>query len=351
MPIYISYLHLLSRIISSNITTRLNIYKLNLIVTYRCNFKCKICSIWKERVQDELSLGEYEKLFSKIDVNWIDISGGEIFLREDIKDIFSLIIKTQRKLALLHFPTNGFLSDRIEDSVRYILSSSKAKLLVTVSLDGPEKVHNYIKGVNSWSRSIETYQNLKKIKDSRFNVFFGFTINTFNSDKIQETIKELRKEIADIDYSDLHINVAHASEHYYGNSPLDINTENIKNAVFGYINTRKYRLYNPVDYLEFRYHKYIGEYLRDYKTPLKCRSLINSVFIDPTGNVFPCSIFNKTIGTLKNNNYGLYKMLKSKEAESLRQEIREGRCPQCWTPCEAYQMILASLLKRRVCQA
>ena len=32
------------------------------------------------------------------------------------------------------------------------------------------------------------------------------------------------------------------------------------------------------------------------------------------------------------------------DLELVIEEIRQGKCPQCWTPCEAYQAILANTL-------
>ena len=341
----IRYLYLLKNILKSNFSTSPNLYKLNLIVTYKCNFKCKTCFIWKKKDITQLATDEYEKIFSKINVNWIDISGGEIFLRNDIKDIISLIIKSQKRLALLHFATNGFLTDKIQDLVDYILTNSKVHLVVSVSLDGPEEIHNSIKGINSWRKSVDTYKNLRRIKDRRFKVFPGYTISSFNFDKINNTIEALKREIPDIDYSDIHINIEHGSEHYYGRTSSAYNKELFRNSIKSYMSKRKYKLYSPTDYLEYRYQVYIENYLKNNKTPLKCRALINSIFIDPQGNIFPCSIYNRNLGNLRDNGYNLYKVLKSEQAKVLRQEIKKHICPQCWTPCEAYQMILASFLK------
>jgi sulfatase maturation enzyme AslB (radical SAM superfamily) len=273
------------------------------------------------------------------------MSGGEIFLRGDLEDLVSLIIKTQKRLALLHFPTNGFFTDKITKLVNFILQNSKVKLIVTISLDGYEELHNYIKGINSWRRSIDTYRELKKIRNSHFKVFLGYTLNNFNFDKIDKTLEELRKEFPYIKYSDIHINIIHTSEHYYSNLSASIDKKGIETSVDNYIGKRKYKLYNPIDYLEYKYHAFIKDYLGDNRTPLSCRSLINSIFIDPEGNVFPCSIYNKNLGNLRDNDYDLNKMLKSKQADILREDIGKHACPQCWTPCEAYQMILASFLK------
>lgn len=346
MALPLSTPFLLANILKSNFSKRPNLYKLNLFLTYRCNFKCKTCFIWRKKSANELSAAEYSKIFSKINVNWIDVSGGEIFLRQDLQYIFSIIMRSQKRLALLHFPTNGFFTDKIYDLVSYILRHSKAKLVVTVSLDGPAATHNLIKGADSWQASVDTYKKLKTIKNGRFRVFLGYTLSDFNHDQIGQTLAKLKEEIAGIHYGDIHINIVHRSPHYYDNESLELDKNAIKESVGRYINERIYRLGSPIDYLEKRYHSLIKKYLVSGKTPLVCRSLINNIFIDPQGNIFPCSIYNKKIGNLRDSDYDLNRILGSKEAEIIREEIKSGQCPQCWSPCEAYPMILASLIKK-----
>lgn len=347
MSAQICYLNFLKNILKSNFSGALNIYKLNLFATYKCNFKCKTCFIWNKKDSNELSIEEYAKILPKLNVNWIDISGGEIFLRPDLTDLISLIIKSQKRLVLLHFPTNGFLTDKIAKLVNFVLQNSSVKLIVTISLDGYEELHNFIKGANSWRRALDTYRELKRINNRRFKVFLGHTLSNFNFDKVDKTFAELKKEFPHLDYSDIHINISHTSEHYYSNLSTGIDKKGIASSVDNYIGKRKYKLYSPVDYLEHKYHSFIKDYLKDNRTPLFCRSLINSVFISPEGDIFPCSIYNKNLGNLRDNDYDLNRMLVSKQADILREEIKKHRCPQCWTPCEAYQMILGSLLVKK----
>ena len=62
--------------------------KLNgtVIVTYRCNARCNMCSRYKEpsRPEEEISVETIRKLPPMYFTN---ITGGEPFLREDLKEI------------------------------------------------------------------------------------------------------------------------------------------------------------------------------------------------------------------------------------------------------------------------
>jgi len=116
--------------------------KLNLCLTYWCQYKCKTCNIWRRKPTDELSTDEIRALVRENPhVNWVDLTGGEIFLRPDIDEVFDAILAGWSRLALLHFPTNGFQTDRIVRSVERVARHRRgARIVVTVSLDGDEAV-------------------------------------------------------------------------------------------------------------------------------------------------------------------------------------------------------------------
>src|SRR5262245_15011471 len=91
--------------------------KLNLALTYWCQYKCQTCNIWKRKPTDELTTDEVLAFIRENpSVSWLDVTGGEIFLREDIDDIFAAIVGSWRDLFILHFPTNGFQTRQIVDT-------------------------------------------------------------------------------------------------------------------------------------------------------------------------------------------------------------------------------------------
>jgi MoaA/NifB/PqqE/SkfB family radical SAM enzyme len=89
----------------------------------------------------------------------------------------------------------------------------------------------------------------------------------------------------------------------------------------------------------------VRQYLETGETPMRCHALRSSCFIDSWGNVFPCTIYDKKVGSLRESGYDLAKIWNSPEAAALQQEIWESQCPNCWTPCEAYQSILGNVLR------
>ena len=86
--------------------------KVNFCLTYWCQYRCKTCNIWQRKPTDELTTDEVRAFVRENpDITWVDLTGGEIFLRPDIDEILDAVVTGWRRLALLHFPDQR-LSDR-----------------------------------------------------------------------------------------------------------------------------------------------------------------------------------------------------------------------------------------------
>ena len=324
-------------------------YKLTFAITNKCNLRCKTCHIWEKKPLDELSFEEIDRLFAINNFfNWIDITGGEIFLRKDLLDITKSIKKNIKNLVLLHYPTNGFLTGRIVEITEGITSLDFNNLVITVSLDGGKDIHNKIKGnQKSFDRCIETYKELKK--NNYLKVYIGCTLSPFNISHFDKFFIELKDYIPDIEYSDIHLNIYHYSENLYSNEQLHFDKKKIIDLIDDFIKKKGFAVLSPISLLEYTYMKNIKNYLINDRTPFNCKSGRISCFIDPIGNVYPCTGYNVIMGNLRESNFDLEKILMSRSSVYSNRKISKGKCPQCWTPCEAYQNILSNLfIKGRI---
>jgi len=328
-----------------------NPFELNFAVTYKCNSKCIFCNIWKEKRRDELTLEEIEKFSKKINfIHWIRLTGGEPFLRKDYVDIIKIFDENLSDLYLISTPTNGLLPDLILEKVKDVLKFFKKKYVLTVSLDGPEEIHDKIRGLKgSWNKALETYKKLKKLekKHKNFKVFFGYTISPANIGFFEKTMKEVKKSVRNITAKDFHVNLFQVSEVYYKNKDAKIEESFFKNAQDELDTILKFRgrSKNYIEIIENRYLKMGKEYLRTRKIPINCNVFNLSCFVDPFGDVYPCTIFNQKLGSLRKNDYDLKEILTSEKTKNIMKKIADNKCPQCWTPCEAHQIILSNWLK------
>lgn len=321
-------------------------YKLTFAITSKCNLRCKTCDIWNREPANELSFEEMDKFFTTNNYfNWIDLTGGEIFLRKDLPDITKSIKKNVKNLVMLHYPTNGFLTDRIVQTTEQIAAMNFGNLVLTISLDGNKETHNNIRGnEHAFDRAIETYKNLKKNK--RVKVYLGCTLSPYNIDRFSTMLTELQEYIPDLTYADIHLNIYHFSEILYSNKPMPFDKNRVIEMVGNFIKSKGGNPLNPIIMLENSYLKNVRSFLLTNKSPYKCKSGIISCFIDPVGDVYPCTAFNVVLGNLRDNDYNLSKILKNETAISINEKIKKGNCPHCWTPCEAYQNILSNLFFR-----
>jgi radical SAM protein with 4Fe4S-binding SPASM domain len=323
--------------------------KLNLCLTYWCQYKCKTCNIWRRKPSDELTTSEIIALVRENpDVHWVDLTGGEIFLRPDIDEIFEAIITGWRRLAILHFPTNGFQTDRIVASVERIARHGAAQTVVTVSLDGDEALNDEIRGIKGgFRRQMETFKALRRIPGIASAL--GMTLSTYNVGRFLQTFNACAAECPGLTVDDIHLNVAQRSEHYYGNAEMNAIAPD---PILARAELKEYRKRrgvprSPKQFLENAYLKHLEGFLLTGRTPMPCHALRASCFIDPWGVVYPCITYSKPIGRLRDTEMRLDPIWNAVETAGLQREIWKGQCPQCWTACEAYQSILGNVLAGR----
>jgi MoaA/NifB/PqqE/SkfB family radical SAM enzyme len=335
---------LAKNILESNFRRNAFPYKLTFVATYKCQSRCVYCKIWEREPEGELTLEEIQAFFKKSNkFSWVDLTGGEVTLRNDYPEIARSIITNNRELYHLHSPVNGLTPARTERQVREILGMKPNKFVITVSLDGPKDLNDQLRGVKGdFDKVIETVIRLRRIKNPRLKVVIGFTLSSANKGTFQQMIHQVQAEIPDMEPDDFHMNVVHVSGHYYDNVETDALTKDLREDLRQYRAMRKHK-FKPIGFLEDQYLRLADQYLDTGKTPIVCQALAGSVFIDSYGYIYPCSIYSKRMANIKDIDYDLEAYWNTREVREAREEIEHGKCPQCWTPCEAYQSILGRL--------
>lgn len=335
---------LAKNILESNIKRNGFPYKLTFVATYKCQSRCVYCKIWEREPQGELTIDEIEAFFKKSNkFSWIDVTGGEVTLRSDYAEIARVITTNCKNLYQLHTPTNGLAPALTEKRVKEILALNPRMFVITVSLDGPKEINDRLRGVRGdFDRVIETVRLLKAIRQHNFKVFVGFTLSAANKGTFQTMMDDVMAEIPEMKPDDFHMNVVHVSGHYYDNVQTDALAEDLRGDVRNYRAMRQHK-FTPIGFLEDQYLRLADQYLKTGITPLTCQALAGSVFIDSFGYIYPCSIYSKRMANIRDIGYDLEAYWNTEEVRAARAEIERGECPQCWTPCEAYQSILGQL--------
>ncbi|MGD0511643.1 MAG: radical SAM protein, partial [Candidatus Micrarchaeaceae archaeon] len=206
-------------------------YKLNFCVTYLCQSRCETCNIWQIKPKGELTIDEVREFAKKNTYfKWVELTGGEPFLRGDIVEIAKAFKENSKELYILTMPTNSLCNqDMVERKLREILALGIPRIAITVSLDGYRELHDKIRGIpGNYDKAIAMFKRLKALKKEYSNLFFvfGYTLSKFNKGEFEKTYEAVKSEIPDIRHNDFHINLAQVSTNYYGNGSDDIKANN-----------------------------------------------------------------------------------------------------------------------------
>ncbi len=128
-------------------------------LTWRCNLRCHMCNVWRQRREDALSLEILRTLAGELDslgTRKIHLSGGEVLLRPDLFDIIATFSGHGMQVNLT---TNGTLVTP-EAAARLVEAEVNN---VSISLDGATPaVHDALRGRGNWKRTIRGIRNLRR---------------------------------------------------------------------------------------------------------------------------------------------------------------------------------------------
>ena len=289
--------------------------KLNgtVIVTYRCNARCNMCSRFKRpsKPEEEISIETIKKLPQMYFTN---ITGGEPFIREDLKEIVRELYKKSDRIVI---STNGFFTDRIID-----LCKEFPNVGIRISIEGLEETNNKIRGLDDgFNRGYSTLKKLVEMKHP--DVGFGMTVQDANAKDLVPLYK-----LSD----ELNMEFATASLH---NSFYFVENKNIihdRLMVAGEFEKLINELLNsnsPKKWFRAYFNHGLINYIFGQKRLLPCDMAFDTFFIDPYGDVMPCNGTKEkeVMGNLNEESWD--ELWNSSKAEKVRNKVRH--CDrQCW---------------------
>ena len=170
-------------------------------VTARCNLRCEHC-FYKETLDapnpGEMSLETLEKTMRGIGpVLWYSLAGGEPFLRNDLADIIGLA-QTRCRPKVFSFPTNGWFIERtFSQTLSSLQRMDRGNLILFFSLDGPEEIHDMIRGENSYSRVVESFERLRPLQRLYPNLYLNVvtTVTPDNASVMPAFVSEVLEDL------------------------------------------------------------------------------------------------------------------------------------------------------------
>jgi len=322
-------------------------YKAILLVTWKCQARCRMCNIWQREKQDELSLDEWRLFFQRNSyLQWLTLSGGEPFLRADVDEIVCSAMDFCPALYCINMPTNALSPELVEKKVGQILTLGVPKFVLSISLDGPPDIHDKVRGVpGAWRRAMELLQWAKSAeKENRkgFSVVIEHTLQPDSYGRFAEMVELVKQEVPGITATDFMVTMASVSKHYYGNADKDGLAGSLKDpqaleaALRHVIAVRdKVASLSLLNLFSRFFLKMAVQYARSGVPAMKCCAGRSSVFIDPAGVVYPCNSYTRPLGSLREHDYSIEKVFSRNDMAKIYDDIDKFKCGGCWTPCEA----------------
>ncbi|MCB9899171.1 MAG: radical SAM protein [Planctomycetes bacterium] len=319
-------------------------FKLTWILTEQCSLRCRTCHLWVGEPHAGPSADVVERvLVANPQLTWLNLSGGDLVERPDAPALLESVARHGRDLALVDFPTAGQDTRATLAALQPLLGSDVPRVYVTVSLDGPDAVHDRLRGVpGAAERARATLAALARIRRPGFRAVAGMTLSKHNVPDARPD--DLRALLPDaVPAGELHVNLAHHSSHYYRNTDDVAPPSETALALLDEVLAARPRGISPLTLVERRYAHLARRFLLEGRVPGRCGALRASVYLASDLTVYPCTIFDRPIGNLADVGYALRRIPELLPARAALAEVEARACPGCWSPCEAFPTLLAGL--------
>jgi len=289
--------------------------KLNgtVIVTYRCNASVQ-CATDTKFLQSRKKKYLWKTIRKLPEMYFTNITGGEPFIREDLKDIVRELYKKSDRIVI---STNGFFTERIVD-----LCKEFPQVGIRISIEGLENTNNEIRGLeDGYNRGYTTLKAL--VEMGMKDVGFGMTVQDKNAPDLvplYEISNELGMEFAT---ASLH------NSFYFVESNNIIRDRLMVAENFEKLINRLLESNSPKKWFRAYFNHGLINYIFSQKRPLPCDMSFDTFFIDPYGDVMPCNGTKEkeVMGNLNSQSWD--ELWNSAEAEAVRKKVR--CCDRnCW---------------------
>ncbi len=305
-------------------------YHVQWMITRRCNFRCKGCSVWQEQDDRELSTEKVKKgidILRDLGVVEIVLSGGNPLLRKDIGEI----VEYASRYLITTVYDNGSMALKSVDALRHAD-------FVAVSIDSlDEKKNDYAKGVKgAWRNAMEA---IERLHEKGIQVGAAPTISQFNLHEISSLTQRFLSKGIPVWFS------------LYSYDTLDD-----QNSLFkigkkndGYTITDKEAFVNLCDFLMVTKKKdsnllMTTKLLKALKNlyltgerSWKCRALQSFFMIDHLGRVAGCHLHNPVASI-----FDLPRAWHSPKLDVLRETY--SKCTQCTYLCYVFYSLHGGVL-------
>jgi MoaA/NifB/PqqE/SkfB family radical SAM enzyme len=294
----------------------------------RCNCRCGMCDIWRTTEGQDFSLAQLQAQMGDIErlgVRWVVFSGGEPLMHADIFPLARALRGLGIKVTLL---STGLLLARFAREIADCVDE------VIVSLDGPESVHDRIRGTPGCFHAIgQGIGAIRKYK-SDFHFAARCTVQRANHDTLISTARAARALqlnslsflAADVSSSAFGRELVWPGERQQAIQLTRMEVRTLSEQVGALIADADGFVIDSPKHLRrivAHFRALLG--LEEFAAP-RCNAPWTSAVIETDGRIRPC-FFHPALGSV--NDQGLERALNSEAARRFRESLRVEDNPVC----------------------
>lgn len=288
----------------------------SIILTYRCPMRCVMCNIWKNPTDQKEEI-KAEDLRSLPQLKFINLTGGEPFIREDLEEIVEECYRHTQRIVI---STSGWFEDRVIS-----LAKRFPKIGIRISIEGLSQKNDELRGHHGgFDKGLRT---LLKLKDMGLkDIGFGCTVSNNNSSdmlSLYQLSQSLGMEFATAAF--------HNSYYFHKEDNRITNKEEVCKNFETLINWQL-KENSPKSWFRAWFNMGLINYIEGNRRMLPCEAGTANFFIDPWGEVYPCNgledkCWKQSMGNIHQNDF--MTIWNSKEAEEVRSKVR-CCAKNCW---------------------
>ena len=289
----------------------------SIILTYRCPMRCKMCNVWQYPTEKSKEI-QPEDLRTLPKLKFINLTGGEPFIREDLDKIVEECYKHTERIVI---STSGWFEDRV-----VALAKKFPNIGIRISIEGLSCKNDELRGhAGGFDKGLHTLLTLKDmgLKD----IGFGCTVSNNNSKdmlSLYQLSKSLGMEFATAAF--------HNSYYFHKDDNVITNKDEVcKN--FEQLIEWQLKENHPKSWFRAFFNMGLINYIEGGRRMLPCEAGSANFFIEPYGDVYPCNgleekYWMKKMGNIRETP-NFMTIWESEQAQQVRAMVR--KCPKnCW---------------------
>lgn len=314
-------------------------------VTAACQSLCLSCKIGDVYLKNptirksDLRLDEIEKIYKSIGkIHFLNISGGEPFMRKELADIVALGYKHLQP-KVIHIPTNALAPKHIEKTVATMLemlqsNGSTIPLTIKPSIDGVGEKHDYLRGVpGNFLKLEDTIRRLLGLREKYANLYveLGTVISKNNIKDIEEVatyvhslgIESYRNEVAEerTEFHNMGDDITPSAEEY--RDAMDTFGRKIRENIKG-----KRAFTKMTESFRLVYYDLTYQILKRKTQVIPCYGGISNVHLNYNGELWPCCVlgYDQPLGNFREHDYNFDLVMATGQARKVLKYIKDKKC-------------------------